>query len=92
MLYQLSYVGTTGRIIGDLRKMSSVDVTISADTFAAPMNTDQAFCDALVDRCEDQASAQRIAAALVLLASVDDELLLDLDLVPAALRAAFDAA
>lgn len=56
------------------------------------MNTNQAFCDALVDRCEDAGFAQRIAAALVLLASVDDDLQLDLENAPAALRAVFDEA
>ncbi len=73
--------------------MSSVDVSIDAATLVGAMNTNQAFCDALVDRCEDHGvSAQRIAAALVLLASVDDELQFDLEAAPAALRAVFDEA
>ncbi len=91
MLYQLSYVGTTRRSVSKLRKMSSVDVGTTASTFGGTMNSTQDFCDALVSGCDD-CGAQRIAAALVLLASVDDDLCLDLADVPAALRAIFDEA
>ena len=56
------------------------------------MNTPQELCDAIVSGCDDSVSAQRIAAALVLLATVDDDLEFDLSTAPAALQAVFEAA
>lgn len=52
----------------------------------------QALCDALVAMCDTQVPAGRLAAALVLLAAVDDELAFDLAQAHPALRAVFDDA
>ncbi len=54
------------------------------------MKTPQELCDAIVSGCDEGVSAQRIAAALVLLATVDDDLEFDLSNAPAALRAVFE--
>jgi hypothetical protein len=55
----------------------------------------QILCDALLalgDPSTPTVKAERLAAALVLLGAVDDEVLTDLDAVPPAIRAVFDAA
>ncbi len=55
----------------------------------------QTLCDALLALGDPSCStvkAERLAAALVLLASVDDDVVTDLDAVPPAIRAVFDAA
>jgi hypothetical protein len=56
----------------------------------------QALCDALLALGEPPAGppvkAERLAAALVLLGVVDDDLVADLDAVPPPIRAVFDAA
>jgi hypothetical protein len=56
------------------------------------MTTSQDLCDAIVSGCDGAVSVQRIAAALVLLATVDDDLEFDLSAAPPALRAVFDEA
>jgi hypothetical protein len=56
----------------------------------------QALCDALLSLGETSAErnvkAERLAAALVLLGVVDDDLIADLSEVPSSIRAVFDAA
>jgi hypothetical protein len=55
----------------------------------------QALCDALLALADPSAAAvkaERLAAALVLLGAVDDDVVTDLDDVPPAIRAVFDAA
>jgi len=52
----------------------------------------QSLCDAVVDSCSGQGlAADRAAAALVLLAAVDDDVAVDPDNMPPALRALLDA-
>ncbi|HEY1100600.1 MAG TPA: hypothetical protein VGF99_16795 [Myxococcota bacterium] len=82
----------TGRTLSDLVIMSSVDVAITAGTVVDLMSSTQELCDALVQQCAEHDDAARVAAALVLLASVDDDLELDLDAVPQHLRAIFNDA
>lgn len=60
------------------------------------MSGSQALCDALLALADPPSGpavkAERLAAALVLLAAVDDELVADLEAAPPLLRAIFDAA
>ena len=53
------------------------------------MSSSQDLCRELVSACDGNVTANRIAAALVLLAATDDDLELDLDTAPASLRAVF---
>ena len=99
MLYQLSYVGLDGAIIHATAKMSSTLTRRSRKSTLPPMTLGaQALCDALLrlgdasDPSAPAVKAERLAAALVLLGVVDDELIADLDAAPAPIRAVFDAA
>ena len=93
MLYQLSYVGLVSAVNPfDDAVVKHVDGSSrGARVFFMPIGS-QALCDALVAMCDSEVPASRLAAALVLLAAVDDDLALDLDEAPAALRAIFDDA
>lgn len=93
MLYQLSYVGLLSAVNPfDGAVVKHVDASSSAARFSPMTIASQALCDALVAMCDTQVPAGRLAAALVLLAAVDDELAFDLAQAPPALRAVFDDA
>lgn len=97
MLYQLSYVGPATAIIHATAKMSSTLTRGSPEASLTPMTSgSQALCDALLALGEPPAGppvkAERLAAALVLLGAVDDELVADLAEVPPPIKAVFDAA
>lgn len=96
MLYQLSYVGPATAIIHATTQMSSTLTRGSRRSTLPPMTSgSQALCDALLALGEPTGSpvkAERLAAALVLLGVVDDDLVADLEAVPAPIRAVFDAA
>lgn len=97
MLYQLSYVGPdVGNNPHECAEVKHVDAGI-ARVHTAPMSAgSQALCDALLALGEPASGppvkAERLAAALVLLGAVDDDLVADLDTVPPSIRAVFDAA
>lgn len=65
-------------------------------TLRAMTSGSQALCDALLSLGDPPAGppvkAERLAAALVLLGVVDDDVVADLEAVPASIRAVFDAA
>ena len=97
MLYQLSYVGMVGGIIHATTQMSSTLTQRSCGSSLLRMvSGSQTLCDALLSLGEPSADltvkAERLAAALVLLGVVDDDLVADLSDVPSSIKAVFDAA
>jgi hypothetical protein len=89
----------TSRIIHATAQKSSALTQRSRRSTLSPMTLGaQALCDALLglgdttDPSGPAVKAERLAAALVLLGAVDDDLVADLDAAPAPIRAVFDAA
>jgi hypothetical protein len=80
----------------DGAEVKRVDAGIPKVQPSAMTSGSQALCDALLSLADPPSDlpvkAERLAAALVLLAAVDDDLVADLDAAPAPIRAVFDAA
>jgi hypothetical protein len=86
---------TTAIIHATTQMSSTLTQRSHGSTLPAMTSGSQALCDALLALGEPPAGpvkAERLAAALVLLGVVDDDVVADLEAVPAPIRAVFDAA